>query len=86
MNYKELIEHVIGNAIVYTEEYSKKEKLDEYQKGILNGLWMDVDSINNQLEIEKFNGNEKKASKLQKDLELEKIMKNLRKLFWSEKH
>ena len=82
MNYKELIEHVIGNAIIYAEEYSKKEKLSEYEKGILNGLWMDVDSINNRLEIEKFNGNEKKATKLQNELELEKIMDNLRKLFW----
>ena len=49
---EELAKHVLVNAIVYIDEYSKKEKLSEYEKGILHGIWMCVDSIKNHLEVE----------------------------------
>lgn len=52
MKYDDMIEHILGNSIAYIEEYKKKEKLDDEEKGILLGLWMDLDSIVNQLIIE----------------------------------
>ena len=81
MDYKELIEHILGNANSYLAEYKKKEELSEYEKGILHGLWMDIDSIKNQLEIEKIDGHKKEALNLEKELQLEKIMNNLENLF-----
>lgn len=52
MKYDDLINHILGNSIAYIKEYEKKDKLDEEEKGILLGLWIDLDSINNQLSIE----------------------------------
>lgn len=52
MKYDDMIEHILGNSMAYIEEYKKKEKLDDEEKGILLGLWMDLDSIVNQLIIE----------------------------------
>lgn len=52
MKYDDMIVHILGNSIAYIEEYKKKEKLDYEEKGILLGLWMDLDSIVNQLIIE----------------------------------
>ena len=70
MKYIDLIKHILGNSITYIDEYSKKEKLDEQEKGILLGLWMDVDSIKNQLEMEN----------LEIDIDLAKIMDDLQEL------
>ncbi len=82
MNYKELIEHILENARTYLKEYSKKEVLTDYEKGILQGLWMDVDSINNQLGMEILDGNcPKKAKELKDELKLEELMKGLENLF-----
>ena len=80
MDYKALIEHILRNSESYVCEYSKKEKLSDIQKGILQGLWMDVDSINNRLEIERINGN-KEAIKLKEEFNLEKRMHDLINLF-----
>lgn len=52
MKCDDMIEHILGNSMAYIEEYKKKEKLDDEEKGILLGLWMDLDSIVNQLIIE----------------------------------
>lgn len=52
MKYDDMIEHISGNAIAYIEEYKGKEKLNDEERGILLGLWMDLDSIANQLIIE----------------------------------
>lgn len=52
MKYDDMIEHILGNSMAYIEEYKKKEKLNDEEKGILLGLWMDLDSIVNQLIIE----------------------------------
>lgn len=52
MKYDDMIEHILGNSMAYIEEYKKKEKLDDEEKGILLGLWIDLDSIVNQLIIE----------------------------------
>ncbi len=70
MKYKELIEHVLGNAETYIEKYKDKEKLEEVEKGILLGLWMDLDSIKNQLIIEE----------LEIDIDLDDIMNKLQEL------
>lgn len=81
MNYVELIKHVIGNAYVYINDYSKKDKLTDMEKGILTGLRMDVDSINNELIIRKIHTKSeivrKKIDKIQKELDLEKLMYDL---------
>lgn len=52
MKYDILIEHILGNAKSYIKAYEQKDNLDQEEKGILLGLWMDLDSINNQLLIE----------------------------------
>lgn len=52
MKYKELIEHLIGNAKTYIDIYSKQEELTEEEKGVVLGLWMSLDCIKNQLIIE----------------------------------
>lgn len=70
MKYKELIEHILGNSYAYIEEYSKKDKLSDIEKGVLLGLLMDIDSIKNQLEMEE----------LKIDIDLEEIMSQLNKL------
>lgn len=70
MKYKDLIEHILINAITYIDEYSKKPHLTDNEKGILTGLWMDIDSIMNQLEMEK----------LEIDIDLEKIVNDLQEL------
>ncbi|MBE6158435.1 MAG: hypothetical protein E7159_01260 [Firmicutes bacterium] len=80
MDYKALIKHILGNSESYLREYSKKEKLSDIEKGILQGLWMDVDSINNRLEIERINGN-KEAIKLKEEFDLEKRMHDMIILF-----
>jgi len=79
MNYEELINHILENARVYYKEYSQKSNLNDYQRGIIRGLWMDIDSIKNHLEIKKINGIQE-ASKLEKELNIEKIMKELEDL------
>lgn len=70
---EELAKHVLVNAIVYIDEYSKKEKLSEYEKGILRGIWMCVDSIKNHLEVE---------NKVI-DIDIDKIQKDLQGLMQS---
>ena len=81
MKYDELIKHILENSEVYIEEYGKKGKLEEREKGILQGLWFDVDSIKNQLEIERINANaENNKNTLKKELKLESILKELQKL------
>ncbi len=67
----DLANHILINAVVYIDNYSKKEKLNDYQKGILHGIWMCVDSIKNQLEIE----NETI------DIDIDKIMSELENLY-----
>ncbi len=82
MNYKNLIDHVLGNARIYLKDYSKKATLTDYEKGILHGMWMDVDSINNQLETEILDGNcPQKAKELKEELKLEELMKAMENLF-----
>lgn len=54
---KELIEHILGNARIYIKEYEKKDKLNDEEKGILLGLWMDIDSIKNHLSMEEIDIN-----------------------------
>ena len=89
MNYKELIEHVLRNSEAYIEDYSKKDHLEDFEKGILHGLWMDIDSINNQLFIEKTDADDPKiieeVEKLEDDLKLEERMGELTKLVNDEK-
>ena len=75
MKYDELIKHILENSEVYIEEYGKKGKLEEREKGILQGLWFDVDSIKNQLEIERINANAENNKNT-----LESILKELQKL------
>ncbi len=67
---EELAKHILANAVVFIDEYSKKEILTEYEKGILQGLWMCSDSIKNHFEMEK----------LKFDIDIDKIMDDLRKL------
>ena len=69
MKYDELIAHILSNSIRYLEEYDNQE-LTEREKGILLGLWMDVDSIKNQLTMEQ----------LETSYKLDKIMEDLQKL------
>ena len=66
----EVIKHILINSVTYIEEYSKKESLNEQEKGILLGLWMDVDSIKNYLEI----------NSEEIDIDIESIMNDLQKL------
>ena len=80
MDSRELIKHILGNSEAYLEDYSKKEKLSENEKGILHGLWMDVDSIKNHLEMERLDDN-KEAAELEKELRLDELMEKLENLF-----
>jgi hypothetical protein len=70
MKYEQIIKHILINPITYIEEYSKKENLTDKEKGILLGMWADVDSIRNQLITEE----------LEIDIDLEKIMNDLQEL------
>lgn len=70
MKYKALIEHIVSNANTYIELYEDKEQLEEVEKGVLCGLLMDVESIENQLIIE--------GEKI--DIDLDAIIKKLNEL------
>ena len=80
MDYKELIDHILGNARAYLEDYSKKESLDDYEKGILKGLWCDVDSINSHINMDMIYYNDKELKKYKKELNLDKLLEELYKL------
>ena len=70
MNCEDIIKHILINSVTYIEEYSKKESLTDKEKGILMGLYIDVDSIKNHLLTEN----------LKTELDLDKIMSDLQKL------
>lgn len=70
MKYEELINHLLGNAKVYIDIYSKQKELTEEEKGIVLGLWMSLDCIKNQLIIEE----------MEENLDLENVMKQLTEL------
>ncbi|MBR4261842.1 MAG: hypothetical protein IKQ35_00575 [Bacilli bacterium] len=77
--YKELIEHILSNARTYLNEYSKKEILTDYDKGILQGLWFDVDSIKNQLNFD-ITEQYEYSSELYEELKLEELLHDLDEL------
>ncbi len=70
MKYEELINHLLGNAKVYIDIYSKQKELTEEEKGIVLGLWMSLYCIKNQLIIEE----------MEENLDLENVMKQLTEL------
>lgn len=84
MNYIGLIKHILGNAEVYIQEYEKKQTITECEKGILHGFWMDLDSIKNQLFIERTEAESKKekekVKQIEKELNLDKVMSKLKEL------
>lgn len=84
MNYIELIKHILGNAEVYIQEYEKQQTITECEKGILHGFWMDLDSIKNQLFIERTEAESKKekekVKQIEKELNLDKVMSKLQEL------
>lgn len=82
MNVEELIEHILGNSNAYIKAYKTKEKLNDYEKGILEGLYYDVESIKNHLEMEKIDIDDKnemkKIEELETKLNLENILHQLK--------
>lgn len=84
MNYEKLIEHILGNSYAYLEEYEKKEKLEDVEKGILEGLWYDLDSIKNQLEMDRLDADDKEIireiKRLEKKFDLETLINKMQKL------
>lgn len=66
----DLAKHIIANAVMYIDDYSKRDNLNDYEKGILNGLWICIDSIRNHLEMEE----------LEIDIDIDKILYELDKL------
>ena len=67
---KELILHIIGNSEAYINEYDKKDSLTDKEKGILLGLWMDLDSLNNHI----------RDNDIKVDINIEELMNKLTNL------
>lgn len=81
MNCKDLILHILGNAKAYIEEYQNIDFLDDEEVGILQGLYFDVDSIKNHLEMEKLDtSNIQEIEELEKELNLDNILNKLKEL------
>jgi len=80
---KDLIEHILGNANAYINDYEKKDKLTDLEKGILHGLWYDADSIKNHLDMEIMSAEPEEAKELEAikvELQIDNIVSKLQKL------